>query len=142
MSAYHDLTNEEKEKLIVGSVLVGTFLLSFVVFVQLFLDRSQIDRLWASGASFFEVAKIIVPSMYLMFSLPISVSLSLTVAYLRRRFSALAIGFVTLFGMGAFFLIAYFLLFLFGILFATCHSHFKFFSYYLHSSYLGEYFLG
>jgi hypothetical protein len=115
LTRYQDLSDEEKANVILGFVLAATFLPSFIFFTFFFIDQSQIDKLWASGMSLFGIARIIVPPMYLIFCLPMSISVSLAAAILRRRISYLTVGLGILLSVGAFFLFAYLLLLLFDI---------------------------
>ncbi|MEM2995420.1 MAG: hypothetical protein QXI91_05345 [Candidatus Bathyarchaeia archaeon] len=119
MSEFENLTAEEKVKLIGGLVVVFAAIFGSIFFVHFALDRSQIDRLWASGASFFYVTKTLLPSFYLFICLPPSISSSVTIAVLRRRFSYLALGLFLLAITGFAFLLIYLLLSLFDLLFAN-----------------------
>ena len=111
-----DLTREEQMKVIAAAfIALGTILAGAIILVQFVFDRSQVDRLWASGMSFFGIAKTFLPSFYLFMCLPSTVSVSVTLACLRRRFSDLAICPLLLLSMGVFFFLAYLFLSLFDV---------------------------
>lgn len=103
---------------ITGLVVLGAVFGGIILFLRYGLDRSQIDRLWASGTSFFNVMKTLLPSFYLYICLPPCISASVTIALVRKRFFDLKVGAFLLSVIGVVFLFAYLLLSLFDTLFS------------------------
>lgn len=118
MSGFENLSREDKAKVIGGLALVGAGFLGCFLFLRFGFDRSQIDILWASGMSFFNIVKTIVPSLFLYICLPPCVAASVTSAFVRRRFSDLLMAIFLVSVIGAAFLLAYLLLSLFDLLFS------------------------
>jgi len=119
LSGYRELSVENKIKVIVGLVLCCTFFFAVIILIQFGFDFSQIDKLCASGYSLFDIAKTLLQPIYLMVILPTSISASVTVACLRRRFSDVAVGLFLLSVIGLAFLLFYLLFSLCDLLFAS-----------------------
>jgi hypothetical protein len=126
MTEWRDLSEEDKIKVIGGTVMAVTMSITLFVFTQFFLveDRLHISSLLASGASSFSIMRIILPIIYLVLVLPAALAAGATVFCFRRRFSEISNSQVILGGVllgilmggGAYLLIVTLFLTLFDVL--------------------------
>lgn len=118
MTQWRDLAEEDKIKVIGGTVMAVTISIACFVFAQFFLveDRLHVSSLLASGVSPFSILRLILPIIYLVLVLPAAVAAGGTVAYLRKRSSDMINTLIILLGAGGYLLFVALLLTLFDVL--------------------------